>query len=130
MVGRITKNERPHRQAGPLSRSPQYTQSGQGYSRGIFFIGMHHGSLNRPETPKTARPPRQEDCVMLSDSTDDFLRRFIDGDPSLGMIVKAPLQHRKRPTCWGIKYRCWSNAACLIAISSLMNGPAPTGTRR
>lgn len=32
----------------------------------------------------------------MADSTDDFLRRLIDGDPSLGILAEAPPQHRKR----------------------------------
>lgn len=32
----------------------------------------------------------------MDDSTDDFLRRLIDGDPSLGILAEAPPQHRKR----------------------------------
>lgn len=32
---------------------------------------------------------------MATDPTDDFLRRLIDGDPSLGIIAEAPQQHRK-----------------------------------
>ncbi len=33
---------------------------------------------------------------MTNDPTDDFLRRLIDGDPSLGILAEAPPQHRKR----------------------------------
>ncbi len=33
---------------------------------------------------------------MTDDPTDDFLRRLIDGDPSLGIVADAPPQHRKR----------------------------------
>ncbi len=33
---------------------------------------------------------------MTDDPTDDFLRRLIDGDPSLGILADAPPQHRKR----------------------------------
>ncbi len=32
----------------------------------------------------------------MTDSTDDFLRRLIDGDPSLGILAEAPPQHRQR----------------------------------
>ena len=33
---------------------------------------------------------------MTDDPTDDFLRRLMDGDPSLGILADAPPQHRKR----------------------------------
>lgn len=39
---------------------------------------------------------RQGGLFMPNDASGDFLRRLINGDPSLGILADAPVQHRKR----------------------------------
>ena len=57
----------------------------------------------------------------MTDSTDDLLRRLIDGDPSLGIISDASPQHRKRlATAFYIEHESAQEAGVLAYQARLL----------
>ena len=58
---------------------------------------------------------------MTDDPTDDFLRRLIDGDPSLGIISDASPQHRRRlATAFYIEHESAQEAGVLAYQARLL----------